>query len=74
MSKPWEGIPEQFRPSRDKPWRVAWGFGAFRDFATEAEADAFVKAHGPESADPYQLIREAFHVDPDKGATHRGRK
>lgn len=31
-------VPDQYRPNPDKPWRVAWGFGAFEDFATEEEA------------------------------------
>lgn len=27
-----------YAPKADKPWRVAWGFGVFEDFATEKEA------------------------------------
>lgn len=33
-------IPETYWPDDEKPWRVSWGFGAFEDFATEAEAKA----------------------------------
>jgi len=37
----WEGIPEKYWPSTDRPWRVAWGIGMFEDFATEEEAEQF---------------------------------
>jgi hypothetical protein len=39
----WEGIPEQFWPDTDKPWRVQWGFGVFEDFETREEAQEFYK-------------------------------
>lgn len=41
MKVVWEGIPEQFWPDTDRPWRVVSGLGAFADFATEAEAQAY---------------------------------
>jgi hypothetical protein len=37
----WEGIPEQFWPDTEKPWRITWGIGAFKDFVTSAEAEAY---------------------------------
>lgn len=36
----WEGIPEQYWPDTEKPWRVTWGLGAFSDHATREQADA----------------------------------
>lgn len=40
MAVDWNSVPEEYRPSPEKPWRVIWGFGAFEDFATKAEAQA----------------------------------
>ena len=31
------------KPFAAKPWRVVWGFGAYRDFPTLGEAEGFAK-------------------------------
>jgi hypothetical protein len=41
MKIEWDGIPEAFWPDTDTPWRVCSGFGAFKDFATQEEAQTF---------------------------------
>lgn len=33
-------VPESYWPQPNKPWRLSWGFGAFKDFATLEEAQA----------------------------------
>ena len=64
MSKiEWEGIPEQFWPDTEKPWRASWGFGAFRDFATKAEAEAFYAQRlEEERGDWKNLVNEPFNA------------
>lgn len=39
IASAWNGIPTTYWPSPDKPWRITWGFGAFEDFASEAQAE-----------------------------------
>lgn len=64
----WPGIPETYWPDTEKPWRVAWGFGVFEDFATEEEAQTFYEEKkASEPADWGRLVREPFNaikVDP----------
>ena len=53
----WEGIPEKYWPDTETPWRVAWGIGCFRDFATRAEADLF---HSKQEAAGVALLERPF--------------
>ena len=59
----WEGIPEQFWPDTEKPWRVSFGIGAFKDFATEAEARAFhAQKVAEEDGGWERLVNEPFNA------------
>lgn len=61
MKLEWEGIPEAYWPDTEKPWRVSWGFGAFKDFATKEEARTFhAKMLANEKGDWRNLVNEPF--------------
>ena len=61
MKVSWPGIPEQYWPDTEKPWRVVWGIGAFADFATEDEAQSHGKGEPFNAVErgPAQKPREA---------------
>lgn len=62
----WPGIPETYWPNTDTPWRVSWGFGAFEDFATNEEAQAFFDKQVEEQKNGWQdLVVEPYKVVED---------
>lgn len=61
VNERWSGVPSQYVPQVDKPWRVTWGFGVFEDFATEAEAVEFYdKTKAAAKGDWADLVCEPF--------------
>lgn len=56
-------MEERCRSNAALPWRVVWGFGVHRDFATQAEAQAFYESERETQKNGWQdLVCEPFNV------------
>lgn len=59
----WPGIPTQFWPDTETPWRVVWGLGAFKDFATLDAAELYAEELRESlTGDWVQTVRAPFNA------------
>lgn len=62
----WEGIPEKYHPNPEKPWRVTWGIGCFKDFAAREDAEKF-SAKQDDADRPFRVDADGAHYDDCEG-------